>query len=165
MISKEIWEQEIPQIDWAIVVYEWLEYQLIRISEDWVEQTGTPLEIAKWWLLRIEGDKIWWYWIPEAFLLYTIINEIECPNVLAWGWLCLKALQIELEVVPKDMYSEYLPWRIKFFRNMEKYYQLDDFKDESYANEMRKCYEYLDELEKKRNIIWDITQSIVSALE
>ena len=30
---------------------------------------------------------------------------------------------------------------------------------------MRKYYEYLDELEKKRNIVWDITQSIVSALE
>jgi hypothetical protein len=147
----------IPEIKEDKVFYKWTEYQLIRISEDWVKKTGTPLEIAKWWLLKIEGDKIWCYWIPEQYLSYTLINEIECPEVKSWQWLCLEWLKKELIQVPAVIVNEYLAWRLQFFQNMEKFYQLEDFLDDPYAAEMKECHEYLDWEIERRNIISEIS--------
>ena len=160
MVLKESWWQEIPQIDWDIVSYRWQEYKLIRMSKEAVVKTGTPLNIADKGLLSIEGSKIWMYKIPEEYLSYAIINEIECPDVRDWEGLCLESLKIELATVRQEMMDEYLVWRISFFKNMEDFWtSVED--DKFYAWEMRKSYMYLEDLQKQRKV-WDETTGWVN---
>ncbi len=155
----------IPEIDDNVIIYKWEEFNLIRMSDSIVEKTGTPLDLAQWWLLKIDWNNIWCYWIPDIFLPYTLINEIECPDVIAWKWFCLEWLKKELIQVPAWLLNEYLIWRLQFFKNMEEYYQLEDFLDDVYAWEMRECYLYLIWEIQRRKTISEISWLIETTLD
>jgi len=155
----ELLNTDIPEITWDKVLYAWKEYTLIRMSEEWVQRTWTPSEIAEWGLLSIEWEKIWCYWIPEEYLSFVLINEIQCSNVKAWKDLCLQALQEEIKRVPYGILDVYLLWRIQFFQNMEKFYQEIQI-DEFYAWEMKKCYDWLISEKLRRETISEIIEMV-----
>lgn len=155
MNSKE-YLSWIPEIVWNKVLYKWEEYNLVRMTIDSVRKTWTPDEIANEWVSAIENDKIFIFWIPEIYLPYVLINEIECAEVAAGEDLCLLALRKELTQVPYNIMDEYLDWRVIFFQNMEQFYQEVRI-DELYAREMVKCYEWLKSERKRRQIISQIS--------
>ena len=148
-------ELNVPDIQWDTVLFGWQEYELIALSEEWVQQTWTPIEIAKSWLLAIEWNKIWHFWIPDKYLPFVLINEILCPNVLDQEGLCLQVLQnAEIwEAVWKNG-NIYINWRIDFFKWMEKYW-LEIWNNNKYAQEMKKCYEWLESELNRREAIAD----------
>lgn len=154
-VNTTLWNPQLPVISGKKLSYKWKEYMLVRMTKEWVVKSWTPIDLTNQWLMAINQTTIFIYWIPERFLAYAIINEVECPNVLEDEWLCLQWLKIELDNVPWNILQEYIRWREDFFRNMERYW-LEIWKDEKYASEMKRCYEYLESKKRQRETISEI---------
>lgn len=93
--------------------------QLTKKEVFWV--TWTKEEHLSAGLMSIEWNTIKHYWIPDEYLQYAVIHEILCPDMTQWN--AIPAIEAEILRIPKDMLKNYLSWRIKFFINVQSYWQ------------------------------------------
>ena len=117
---------EVPIIseneDWSTsAIYAWDTYNLIEMStENVLKMVWTNNDNTSEWALAINEKNIWHYWIKNNYLQYAIIQEILCPDMTEWD--VINSIEVEIETVPEDIYTNYVSWRITFFEKMNDYW-------------------------------------------
>lgn len=128
-------------------------YELIEMSKEWVLSVpwSNNKNISKW-VMVINWNKIWHYWIKKEYLKYAIIQEVLYPDMINWFW--LNSIKKEIETIPENIYEDYLIWRISFFEKMKEYW-------DNLSNEDLRTFSMLTEDRKKYSQnIWSIIKHL-----
>ena len=136
-----------PQIHYSeawfkLCTYNEKTYKLIQMSKEWVLSVAwsNNKNISEW-VMAINWNTIWHYWIKKNYLKYAIIQEALCPDMI--NLFNLNSIKKEIETIPKNIYDDYLKWRISFFKKMKEYWDKlsdDDFKKISTDKEEKIIY-------------------------
>lgn len=83
--------------------------------------------------------------VPREFRVPQLIHEvIEFTELKGKEGRCLEALKMELLLVPEKIYSEYIKYRLNFFKALVDFYKNSD--DEEFKREILASYEHLNSL-------------------
>lgn len=93
----------------------------------------------------INGNDIYINNIKEKFLLYFLMNEVLCPEVMGLKDIdgCLLSIKREYELVPDNLKEEYLKERKKFFDDTIVILTKIQI-DLEYAKQLEKCVKFLE---------------------
>ena len=150
LLDSQSWWEPIPEEGWRAKIYPWIwshqligmeepteevfslpnwkviynnqAYEMIPLSEEYaLNIPWSTKENMSSWAMKISWHKIWYYNIPEKFLKYTVVQESLCPDMV--NWFSIDSIKEELNIIPENIYNEYLKWRISFFKNMKNYWE------------------------------------------
>lgn len=116
-----------PQIsaDGTYATFKWKSYRLTRLSKaETLIVSWTTEEHFNKGLMRIDIDNDHIEFtssIPEKYLPYCIIQEVECPDMTE-SWKAVPSIIEELKYVPDNIRQEYLIWRLSFFENVHSFW-------------------------------------------
>jgi len=124
------------QIGRGVFVYKKKRYAYLILSKDFEPNLPGFLGYPEQKELIISEE------VPKAFRKFMLIHEIiEFTDLAGKQGRCLEALKIELKLVPKKIWRDYLRYRKNFFRVLIEYSQKHP--DEEFKHEIKKSYEYL----------------------
>ena len=137
---------------WFSIIKTWDDvYENIELSKKWaLNIPWTEEKHLKSWAMKINWNKIYYYWIKKGYLKYAVIQEILCPDMINWFW--LDSIKEEIQNIPENIKEDYIKWRISFFENMKDYW--DNLSDDNLKKfKMKKKEEY-----SYSENIWKITE-------